>query len=229
MKMNIFKNRYWKLTFIYFFLTVVLLVLIFMFGMKTAVKISEVFQNRQSLPSSNLYPNTLPEPQFQSFPLATNSAEFNIAGFSLANQKVELYFESDLVETIPVDAEGRFEATIRLSLGINNLYAVTVDNQNQKSLPSASLNILYKNTPPLLEVLEPENNILIKKNPSLVIRGKTENETKIYINNRLVVTDSEGIFSFSVKLDEGKNTYKISAVDIAKNINEKELIVNFQP
>lgn len=224
-----FKNRYWKLFFVYFFSTVILLVLIFVFGMKTAVKLSEVFQNRQSMPASSLYQNTLPEPQFQSFPLATNSAEFNIAGFSLANQKVEFYLDDDLAETISVDAEGRFNGKIILSLGVNNLYAVTVDNQNQKSLPSAYLNILYKNTPPLLEVIEPENNILVKKNPSLFIRGKTENETKVYINSRLVVTDSGGIFSLSVRLSEGKNIYKISAVDIANNVNEKELIVNFQP
>lgn len=229
MRMNIFKNRYWKLFFVYSFFTVVLLVLIFMFGMKTAVKISEVFQNRQSLPASNLYQNTLPEPEFQSFPLATNSAEFVITGLSLANQKVEIYLNDELTEVLTVDAEGRFNGKIILSLGVNNIYAVTVDNQNQKSLPSAYLNILYKNTLPLLEVLEPENNIFIKKNQSLVIRGKTENETKVYINSRLVVTDSGGIFSLSVKLSEGKNIYKISAVDIANNVNEKELVVNFQP
>lgn len=64
--------------------------------------------------------------------------------------------------------------------------------------------------PPMLEVISPINNTVI--NERLVeIKGKTESETNLFINDKQVLTDNDGNFSENISLQSGVNILKISA------------------
>ncbi len=223
------KKRYLKLALLYSFLTLLLLGLIFKFGLKVAVVISEALQRSKPLPSGSLYENILPSPQFYPPIEATNSATLPILGYSQPNEKVDIYLNDLNVKTLEVDSEGKFEGFLSLSLGINKIYALTKTKDDQQSAPSQVWSVFFKDTPPSLEILEPENGRLIEKNPDIVIKGKSAVPAKLTVNDHQLVLDSEGNFSYPVRLQSGENQFKIVCTDPAQNKNEVEWTVKFQP
>lgn len=223
------KKKYLKLIVLYLFLTLLLLGLIFKFGLKIAVTISEFLQKNKPLPTTSLSENILPSPQFYSLTEATNSATLLISGYSQPNGKVDIYLNDLNVRTIDVDSEGKFESTLSLSLGINKIYGVTIDSRGQQSPPSRLWTVFFQDTPPLLEVLEPANESTIKKVRDINIKGKVSNNSKVTINDHQVVVDNEGNFSYPTRLQDGENKFVIVCFDLARNKNETELVINFQP
>jgi len=74
--------------------------------------------------------------------------------------------------------------------------------------------------PPKLIIEQPVDNKVIN-NKKVVVKGKTDKEASIYINNKLIDMNEEGYFSYSLKLFSGENIIEIKAV----NRNGKETIV----
>lgn len=70
------------------------------------------------------------------------------------------------------------------------------------------VNNIYK--APFLEVTTPSENLIINQE-YIEIRGKTESEAMVSINNRQIYTDSQGYFSLTLDLRKGINLVKISA------------------
>ncbi len=214
---------------IYFALTLLICGLIFVFGLKFAVFISETFQKNKSLPASSVSENVLSSPQFNAILEATNSATLPISGYSQPNEKVDLYLNDLNVKTLEVNSEGLFSSSLSLSLGINKIYAVTKDNLDRQSAPSRQWTVYFQNSPPNLEVTEPENGSTIKKVRETVIKGKADSETKVLVNDHQVVMENDGRFSFPVKLQNGENKFKIICLDPAQNSTQIDWTINFQP
>ncbi|HUV71733.1 MAG TPA: hypothetical protein VMW25_01870 [Clostridia bacterium] len=222
------KARNLKLGIIYSFLTIAMLVLIFKLAIPAAVKVSELLQVNKPLPESSLSESILSAPQLYPLPPATNSASLKIAGFSQSNEKVDIYLNDFNVKTLETDSEGKFEDWISLSLGVSRIYAVARDNQDQESPPSATWEVFYEKSPPLLEISEPQDDALIKKNFETVIKGKVAPTSKVTVNDHQVILDNEGNFNYPVKLSEGENKFLIVCTDPAQNKTEKELKVRFE-
>jgi len=223
------KKRYLKLIILYLLLTLVLLGLIFKFGLKIAVTLSELLQRNKPPPSASLSENILPSPQFYSLIEATNSATLIISGYSQPNGKVDIYLNDLNIKTIEANSEGKFESTLSLSLGINKIYGVTMDSRGQQSPPSRLWTVFFQDAPPPLEILEPPNDSTVKKVRDISIKGKVANNSKVTINDHQVVVDNEGNFSYPVRLQDGENKFAIVCFDSAQNKNETELVINFQP
>ncbi len=223
------KNRYLKLTLIYSFLTLSLLGLIFKFGLKLAVSVSEMLQKNKPLPADRLYGNILPAPQFFPVAEATNSATLAISGFSQPNEKVDLFLNDLNVKTLEVNSEGKFDGTLSLSLGVNQIYAITKDSQNQESPPSKTWTVFFQDSPPSLEITEPANGATVKRNRDLSLKGKASVPAKVTVNDHQIVLDDEGNFSYPIKLQNGENKFAIVCTDPAQNQNKIEWVVNFQP
>lgn len=221
-------DRNLKLAFTYSLLTLAMLVLIFKFGITTAVKVSEVLQGNKPLPESSLSDNIISPPQFYPLPAATNSASLKISGYAQPNEEVDIYLNDLNVKTFETDSEGKFEGLVSLPLGTSKLFAVAKNHQDQQSSPSRSWEIFYEKSPPLLEIISPEEGALIKKNPEIEIKGKVAPTSKVTINDHQAILDNEGNFSYPVKLQEGKNVFVVVCTDPAQNQTEKELIVHFQ-
>lgn len=78
-----------------------------------------------------------------------------------------------------------------------------------------------------LEIFEPQNNITVN-NPNLKIRGKTNPNIEVFINEKELRSDEKGEFQTDLVLDEGENIITIVVSDKQGNYAEKEIIVNFE-
>jgi len=65
--------------------------------------------------------------------------------------------------------------------------------------------------PPQLVILQPDKNLIISQN-YIEIKGKTEKEAQVFINDKEVFLDQQGNFSATLDLQKGMNLIKISAV-----------------
>jgi len=220
------KLHYLKTIFIYTLLSFLFLYAIFKYGITVAVTISEYLQKNNN-PDLGTEEKYLPPPQLNSIPEATNSAYLLISGFSVANQKVQLTVNDNEPIFIDSDTEGKFEQQINLSLGVNAIKAYTIDNLSL-SASSNLLQIYYNDTPPNLNITDPDPTKTIRKNPFIEIKGNTDKTCRIYINDHLVIVDNEGNFSYQIKLNDGENNFKIISVDPAQNKTEKEIKLTYK-
>ena len=65
--------------------------------------------------------------------------------------------------------------------------------------------------PPQLIILEPAQNMIIAKN-FIEIKGKTEKEARVFINEKEVFLDKDGQFNIDLDLQKGLNMIKITAM-----------------
>jgi cytoskeletal protein RodZ len=73
--------------------------------------------------------------------------------------------------------------------------------------------------PPALEVLYPENDARIETR-SVLLRGKTEPGSRVYVNNQEIMVEESGAFSEVVNLSEGANNLAIRAENKFHNSTE---------
>lgn len=64
--------------------------------------------------------------------------------------------------------------------------------------------------PPKLEIYSPEEGVVITEN-SIFVRGKTEKEIHLTINESPIIIDNNGFFEKNINLSNGLNTITISA------------------
>lgn len=223
------KKKNIKLGIFYSFLTVAVVMAIFKFGIKAAVGLSELIQGKKTVTESSLYKDSVASPQLYPIIEATNNSEITVEGITIPNEGVDIYLNDLNVKTFESDADGEFKGTINLALGINTIYAVTKTHNEQISEPSKTWTVFYEKDPPYLQVHEPENGALIKRNNSVSINGEVRAKTsKVMINDHLVIIDENLNFSYPVVLNEGENKFNIVCFDPAQNKTELEWVIHFQ-
>ncbi len=180
----------------------------------------------QSTENSSLAPPVLNIPYE-----ATNSSQINIGGYGTADSKVKLYLDDEPQQTVDVSSDGSFTfEQVSLSLGTNNIYAKTVDDQNKESLPSKTIKLIYDNEKPLLSISEPEDNKKIQGGDKKVrVAGKTDPGVNVFINGTQVIVGSDGSFGIDQQLNDGDNTISIKAVNTTSNTTEMQRTVNYTP
>lgn len=162
---------------------------------------------------------------------ATNTAQIDIRGYATPNSKVKIYLDDEPKQTVSVLDDGSFEiANVILSLGTNNIYGTTINDQDKESLPSKTIRLIYDNEKPVLEIFEPEDGKNIEGGGKKVkVRGKSEPQAKVFVNDTLVVVSSDGTFNMDYPLNEGDNIITIKSVDRANNSTETVRRVTFKP
>lgn len=180
----------------------------------------------QSPKNSSLAPPVLTIP-FE----AANTPEIDIKGYGTADSKVKLYIDDEPRQTIKVSEDGSFVfEQISLSLGINNIYAKSLDDNDKESLPSKTIKLIYDNEKPDLNISEPEDGRNISGGDKKVrVSGKTEPGAKVFINDAQVIVNSDGDFSTDHSLNDGDNFISIKAQDLASNTTEIQRKVTFSP
>lgn len=229
--MNNENKRYLKLSAIYLAAIALIIFLLLKFGVAAAINISLLLQKRNSAPAiTEPYQNIIQPPELIPILEATNSAFLLISGYSIPNQKVEIFINDNVVKTLDVNSEGRFEDFVPLSLGTSKIYSVALTSKEIRSSPSKVWTIFYNDTPPFLEILEPANNSVIKgRQNTVIIKGKVTPPAKAYVNDHLMILDNENTFNYSAVLQSGENKFKIVSLDPALNKTEMEWILNYQP
>ncbi len=161
---------------------------------------------------------------------ATNSAEIDIRGYGTPNSKVAIFLDDEKKDTVDVSDDGTFEINnIQLVLGTNNIYGKSIDQDGKESLSSKLIKVIYDNEKPFLEILEPEDGKSIQGERKIKVSGKTDSESKVFINDSRVIVNSDGTFTSIHELNDGENIFTIRAQDLASNETEVLRKVNFSP
>lgn len=160
---------------------------------------------------------------------ATNTAQINILGYANPYIKVSIYVDDQLKASTEALEDGSFEVKgITLALGTNNIYGKTMEKEKE-SLPSKSSKVIYDNEKPPLEISQPEDGKNVQGERKIQIRGKTEPQAQVFVNDSRIITNSDGAFSADLELNDGDNIITIKAIDQASNATEIARKVIFKP
>ena len=161
---------------------------------------------------------------------ATNSASLPISGVGEAGSQVVLVVNGEQSKDVKIDDGGEFKFTAFLTEGENALAVFSIDEAGNESVQTREYSVQLDTLAPEIEIESPEDGISIelRKNQITTIKGTTEPQAKVFINDRLVYAKSNGSFSMSFKLEEGENKLKFKVEDRGGNISEKEILVKFR-
>ncbi|MCL4364408.1 Ig-like domain-containing protein [Patescibacteria group bacterium] len=214
---------------------VVLLVLTLIFVSTVGLKLLLNYSVFMANVFSKKTPAPLPQPtdvygsvNIDDIPSATNSAQISVSG-SVINYDIIQFFVNDVkVKTLDSFSSDSFSQTIGdLQEGSNQVYikALTKDGKNSKS--SDTFNVILKTTPPKLDISEPQDKSTTS-NQDLNVKGATDKEVFVKVNDLPITVDVDGSFQTSVRLKDGDNTITVSATDVAGNVVTKTLTVTYQ-
>ncbi len=222
-----YKKKFYQLIFILF----LFILFIYFIGFNLLINLSLFISNiskKNSQEVSTFDNNFFASISIDNFLSATNSAELLISGTVTNYEKINIYLNNEKIKTINVGKSGYFSEIISdLKLGNNSFYieALTEDNKYRKKTRTYS--VYYKKDKPRLEITDPKDNSVINNN-EVLIKGTTDKEVFVQINNSPIVVDYQGSFQTTIRLQEGENTINIKATDIAGNIEEKEIKITYQ-
>jgi len=220
-------NLFWSILGI-----IAVIFLLVKFGIPLLVNFSLFISgSRANQESKNTNQTTfIPAPIFTTQDMATNSATTTIKGSTLAKNTVVVYVNGNIADKISAGEDGNFSSEIALSRDENIVKAKAVNPEGKESEFSQNLIIVFKSTPPTLEVSSPSNNDSYSKDQNIAeVKGKTDPQVRVTINGFWAVIDEENNFSYNLMLKEGLNEIKIEAADRAGNKTEKKLSVTYSP
>lgn len=164
---------------------------------------------------------------------ATNTATIKIKGYSTPDLSVKIYVDDNLKNTAKTSADGSFTSdSITLSLGTNNIYGQTVDENNHQSLPSKIIRVTYNNEKPTLDLDSPSDNQEIKGgDKKITVSGKVtpSGGTAITVNGTRVIVKEDGNFSQTIDINEGENNIVIIATSQTGNSTQVTRQVIYSP
>ncbi len=163
-----------------------------------------------------------------SIPSATNSARIIVEGSVVNLSSVEFYLNSENVKQIILNALDSFSEQIGdLKKGKNIIYIKGKFKDSKTTKQSKEFSVFYKPEKPKLEIREPFDKSTTSQS-DIKIKGSTDKETFIKINDFPLVVDANGNFETSVHLKDGDNSFTIVAEDMAGNIETKTIFVIYQ-
>lgn len=212
--------------------TIIFLVVLVFLGIPALIKGAIFFSDLKSsstpIEQNDIFaPNT---PLFNALPEYSKEQSLTISGFAEAGSTVELFLNGSPTGTTVSTNEGTFTFTmVKLPIEKNDVYAQASDLAGNKSQPSQKSTITFDNTAPNLEIFSPQDSVKVvgERKRKITISGQTEENVTLTVNERLVIINQDGSFSFEYNLAEGDNSLKFIAEDLAENKSEKEIKVTF--
>ncbi|MDD3679434.1 MAG: hypothetical protein PHX72_01055 [Candidatus Shapirobacteria bacterium] len=170
-------------------------------------------------------------PIIDPLPEATNSAVLEVSGEAEVSSELNLFLNGEVIKKMVIGESGSFMVVdISLSEGDNSIFAVAEDMVGNKSQESVRQTIILDKEPPMLEIEFPEDGQSVSGDKrEIIIKGKTEDNAVVTVNERKVVVDLDGNFEIPYALSDGANSIIIIAKDKAGNQTKEELIVNYRP
>lgn len=217
--------------FIYIFFFLITIILILTIGLKILLN-SSIF-------IANFFNEKKPEPlnktvdfygslNIDNIPTATNSSRFIVSGSVINYDKIQFFINDKKTNEINTLSNNSFSEEIgELIEGENKVYLKAVSNDLKSSKKSDIFTVIYKPNKPKLEIIEPQDKTKLSKQ-EILLKGKTDKEVFIKINNLPITVDVNGNFQTTVKLKEGDNSILITAEDIAGNLETKNLTIIYQ-
>ena len=207
------------------------LFLLFRYGLPLISDASFLFGRITSKPNQIDKKNSedeefVPVPNIDSLPKATNNQTVTVTGTSLSGLFIDLYLNGDKEDTEGVDENGEFEFSLDLSEG-ENIIKVRARKENEESEFSNSVIVIYKKGGPELSIESPGEGVEIKGANPIEVKGKTDSDSSVLVNDFQAITNSEGNWSYYLTLKGGDNEIKVVATDLAGNKTEKIIHANY--
>lgn len=209
-----------------------ILVSFFFLFLPMSARLVELISNTKGDAQQIVEEETIRSPELQPLLEATNSATIAIHGYVQSDQNVRLFRNGSQVDETQANPEGLFSfSTVSLQEGENQFFVKALSPSGKESDPSIQYSVVYKTSAPTLEVESPTDGMTVtsRKDQVLVVSGKTDPGTKVYLNDRLLLVDSEGTFSGNFQLATQENVLVFKAVDIAGNATTVEMRVTYLP
>jgi hypothetical protein len=212
--------------------SIILILFILFFGLKILINFSLLVGKLKSSgkDTSQSQPVIILPPVLDPFPEATNSASLNVSGHGTSNLTLILYVNDKETKKVTIDKTGNFLIKdVPLSDGHNDLKAKLVDAQGNKSDVSNIISTSITHKQPKLDITSPtDNSTVMGDENTTIVAGSTDDGNDVIINNRIVVVNPGGSFSYKIQLSEGDNTLSIISTDAAGNQTKVERHVKYQ-
>jgi len=111
--------------------------------------------------------------------------------------------------------------------GSNEVFIKALSSDNKSKKSTNIYTVLFKQEKPKLEISQPNDKEVISQSETL-LKGSTDKEVFVKIDDLPVVVDVNGNFQTNLRLKEGDNAILIVALDIAGNSETKTLTVIYQ-
>lgn len=221
-----------KSTFFYIFLTTLSILVIFFFGIPIVIKFASFLTNINKSGKSVEISDTIPPPppRLINLPEAVNSKSLEVNGTSEPGSTVTIDI-NDEKEEVVVGNEGDFLIKILLKDGDNKIFAYTTDQSGNESQKTQTYTISFDKQNPEITITKPKDGETFSgsKQRQITIEGSTEIQASLKINDRFVLVENDGSFSFFTTLTSGENNFNIKAQDRAGNSSEKTIKVFYNP
>ena len=161
---------------------------------------------------------------------ATSSATLKLDGYGEPESEITLVLNGLKDESVTVSEDGTFKMEPSLQEGENTLELYATDQAGNESNSTKTYVAILDTQNPELMIEQPTDGaeVVGTVNQNYEIIGTTEPGSKVYINGRLVLPNSEGTFSYRYQLKEGGNTLELRVVDQAGNESSQELSVTLR-
>lgn len=168
-------------------------------------------------------------PQFSVPAEATSSATITLSGFTTPKATVYILKNGSEAKTVDADDSGNFSTSLDLEQGENHISAYAKNGELESDV-SREYTTIFDNQKPEIEVTEPTENQSIqgKKNQNVTVKGKTKPGSRLYLNDRLIFLQEDGMFETTHRLENGQNNLSFKVIDKAGNEAEKVVSVSFQ-
>lgn len=214
------------------FLGIVLVIFaVFKIGIPLLVQASLFIGNFNSTPETQKEnPAFLQAPSLSPLPNATNSATIKLTGFATPEKEVEIFVNNELTTKINTDKDGTFEIPDLKLLNGENILKARMISDDRRSEFSESLTVTFNDKTPTLEITNPTDNQTFGKDQGKIeVKGKTDPDNQIMVNDFRAIVDSGGNFSYFLELSTGENKIQIKARNLAGNEIKVERKVTFSP
>lgn len=210
--------------------SIAMLLFFALFGLRLLVGFSLLVDKlRGNSPAATSQEALILPPILDPIPSATNSSTLIISGSGQADLTLQLYVDDEESETTQVAKNGTFTITLDVSEGTKHISAKQRDSKGNISELSNVLSVLIKKKGPLLELSAPEDRSTVNGDDNKVtVSGKTDEETAITINGRVVVVSGDNSFTYKYPLNEGDNKLTVVATDLAGNTTTVERTVTYR-
>jgi len=209
--------------------TVLIFIVVLIFGLPLLIKLSVLLGNTKSLSKNDqekLLP-PLPPRLVVSFE-ATNSAKFSISGVAEPKVEVELMKNDVPLGKKVVDEKGGFVfEDITLDKGGNTFTAVASTEKEGNSELSKTVTVIYDDQPPSISMINPPEDKITVDSTDFDIVGKSEKDVSVTVNGRLALVDDDGVFKLRVQLNAGKNSLEIVLRNPAGNETKKTVEITY--
>ena len=209
-------------------LTVILFLIVIIFGIPLLVKFS-VFLGETKIKNTKNEEKVVPPlaPRLSINTEATNSATMVISGYAENGAEVELFKNDVSYGKKTVGEDGKFDfQDVELSDGENSFNAVSKKNNVNSGL-SKTYVIVYDNVAPEIQMSNPSEDNLKVDSADFDIKGKTEKGSSVTVNGRIALVDDSGNFKLKMQLSTGKNDIEIISKDLAGNEIKKKVTITY--